>query len=212
MQTKPLLTFLGNSGFLLEFQDSSIVIDPQNKASGDREGDIVYCTHDHPDHTGGVNVFMEQNPVAFLMGSTQVAKKFKHWTHRTIVVSSGEFVQQGPWSLRFIEEPHGVTKGKMNLGVIVRTDEFAFGHVGDAVRFGGFARAKLDVLAIPIFGGFTASPKRAIEELTKFDRPLPTIVPMHWVFRSPKGFCKHFKTEFPKAKCLIPEKNKKLKI
>ncbi|MHA2427851.1 MAG: MBL fold metallo-hydrolase [Candidatus Hermodarchaeia archaeon] len=209
---KPTITYLGQSGFLLQYQDSSLLIDPQNKSAGDRKGNIVYCTHDHPDHVGGVNVFMKQNPVAFLMGSIQVAKKFRKWTHRTVVVRSGEFVQQGPWNLSFIKEPHGFYKNKMNLGVIVRADDFTFGHVGDAVQFEGFTKAKLDVLAVPIFGGFTASPKQAIEELKKFDRPLPTIIPMHWVLRSPSGFCKRFKTEFPDATCIVPQKSTKLPI
>ncbi len=155
---------------------------------------------------------MEQNPVAFLMGSTQVAKKFRKWTHRTVVVRSGEFVQQGPWNLSFIQEPHGFYKNKLNLGVIVRADNFTFGHVGDAVKFEGFAKAKLDVLAVPIFGGFTASPKQAIEELKKFKSPLPTIIPMHWVLRSPSGFCKRFKNEFPDATCILPQKNTELPI
>ncbi len=209
---KPTITYLGNSGFLLDYQDSSLIIDPQNKRSGDRKGDIVYCTHNHPDHIGGINVFMEQNPVAFLIGNIEVAKKFSKWTHRTIVVHDGEFIQQIPWNLRFIQEPHGLAKGKMNLGVIVRADEFTFGHVGDAVRLGGFAGAKLDVLAVPIFGGFTASPKRIIEELKKFVPPLPTIVPMHWVYRNPTKFCEQLKREIPDVACLVPTKNETLPI
>lgn len=210
--TKPSIIFLGQSGFFLQYQDSTILIDPQNKAAGNRKGNMVYCTHDHPDHVGGVNIFMEQNPVAFLIGSSQVAKKFRQWTSRTVVAYSDQFFQQGPWSLRFIQEPHGVFKNKINLGVIARTDDFSFGHVGDAVRFDGFAKAKLDVLAVPIFGGFTTSPKQAIAELKKFDPPLPTIIPMHWVVRSPSGFCKRFKTEFPDTKCIVPEKNKELEL
>jgi L-ascorbate metabolism protein UlaG (beta-lactamase superfamily) len=209
---KPTITFLGQSGFLLQYQDSSILIDPQNKAAGDRKGDIVYCTHNHSDHVGGVNVFMQQNPVAFLMGSTHVAKSFRHWTHRTIVVRSGEFVQQGPWTLRFIQAPHGFFKGTMNLGVIIRTEDFAFGHVGDAVQFDGFAKTKLDVLAVPISGGFTASPKKAIEELKKFETPLPTIIPIHWVLRNPSGFCKRLLNAIPEVKCIVPEKNTALSI
>lgn len=209
---KPSITFLGQSGFLLQYQDSNLLIDPQNKAAGNRKGDIVYCTHDHPDHVGGVNIFMEQNPVAFLMGSTHVAKKFRKWTPRTVVVRSGEFVQQGPWNLSFIQEPHGFYKNKMNLGVIVRAGDLTFGHVGDAVQFEGFTKAKLDVLAVPILGGFTTSPKQAVDELKKFDTPLPTIIPMHWVLRSPSGFCKRFKSEFPDETCIVPQKNAELPI
>ena len=53
---------------------------------------------------------------------------------------------------------------------------------------------------------------RAIEELKKFDKPLPTIVVMHWAFRNPKNFCKLFSKEFTDAQCLVPERGEFLPI
>ena len=210
--SQPSITFLGQSGFILEYQGHKLLIDPQTKAAGTRPGNIVYSTHQHFDHVGGVNSFLEHNPEAILIGNPQVATKFGHWGARVTTVNAGDKLTHGPWDFEFIQEPHGFFKNQINLGIIVRTEGFAFGHVGDAVRFDGFAQTRLDVLAVPIVGGFTASPKRAVNELSKFNEPLPTIVPMHWMFRSPKGFCKRLKARLPQAHCIIPDKNAVLQL
>jgi L-ascorbate metabolism protein UlaG (beta-lactamase superfamily) len=210
--SKPSITFLGHSGFLLHYHDSTLLIDPQNKTAGNRKGDIIYCTHKHFDHVGGVNAFLEHNPHAILIGNTQVAQKFAKWNERVTTVNPGETLVQQPWTFEFIQEPHGFLKGTLNLGIIIRINDFAFGHLGDAVRFSGFAQAKPDVLTVPIFGGFTASPKRAIDELKKFNDPLPIIIPMHWLFRSPSRFCNRLKKEIPHATCIVPTKTSALPL
>ncbi len=154
--SKPSITFLGHSGFLLQYQGSILLIDPQNASMGKRTGNIVYCTHRHFDHIGGVNSFLEENPDSTLLGNAQVTKKFVQWKDRVIIVHPGDTMVHEPWNFEFIQFPHGFLKGTMNLGIIVRTNDFAFGHLGDAVRFDGFAQTKLDILAVPITGGFTA--------------------------------------------------------
>ncbi|MFX0149768.1 MAG: hypothetical protein ACFFAJ_03205 [Candidatus Hodarchaeota archaeon] len=93
----------------------------------------------------------------------------------------------------------------MNIGIIVHSPSFSFGHLGDSVSFEGFVAKKIDMLAVPIAGMMTASPKRAIKELETFNQPLPLIVPMHWFWRSPKGFCRKITAKFPTAKCIIPK-------
>ena len=61
--------FLGQSGFQLTKGRSTILIDPADRRSGDVDGDLVYCTHGHPDHTGGIPTFMERNPEATLLAN-----------------------------------------------------------------------------------------------------------------------------------------------
>ena len=102
---------------------------------------------------------------------------------------------------------HGLFCSEKNIGIIIHTPELSFGHLGDAVSFEGFKDKKVDILAVPIVGIFTASPKGAIKELEKFKQPLPIIVPMHWLFRRPKSFCKKLKKRFPEVECIVPRDN-----
>ncbi len=73
MTDLPIITYLGQSGFLLEYEKSKLIIDPASKKAGNRDGDIMYCTHKHFDHIGGANVFMERNPSAILVCNEQTA-------------------------------------------------------------------------------------------------------------------------------------------
>jgi L-ascorbate metabolism protein UlaG (beta-lactamase superfamily) len=204
--------YIGQSGFQLTKGDSTILIDPADKNAGDVKGDLVYCTHRHYDHTGGVPSFMERNPEAILLTNKQVSQKFKQFKDRTVLAQDGESYHHGSWDFQFIESKHGLIKNELNLGVIVRNGDDSFGHCGDTVTFEGFSSSRLDTIAIPIVGMLTASPSGAISELRKFEQPLPTVVVMHWVFRNPNSFCKRLSTEFPDVKCIIPEKGELLPL
>jgi L-ascorbate metabolism protein UlaG (beta-lactamase superfamily) len=205
------MKFLGMSGFQLTKGGSSILIDPPNRKAGDIYGELVYCTHRHSDHTGGISSFMERNSDAILLTNEQVSKKFKRFSDRWVVAYDGGSYQHGEWEFHFIECKHGLFND-LNLGVIVRNEDDSFGHCGDAVTFQGFSSIQVDTLAIPITGIFTASPVGAISELKKFSKPLPTIVVMHWVFRNPDGFCRKLAVEIPGTRCIVPEKGKLLPL
>ena len=203
--------FLGQSGFQLTKGNSTILIDPADKKAGDIEGDLVYCTHRHGDHTGGISCFMERNPEAILLTNEQVSQQFRQFADRTTLAIDGESHHHGSWEFLFIESRHGLIND-LNLGVIVRNGDDSFGHCGDTVIFEGFSSTQIDTIAIPIAGILTASPSGAISELRKFKQSLPTIVVMHWVFRNPNSFCKRLSKEFPDARCIVPEKGELLPL
>ncbi|MHA2389120.1 MAG: MBL fold metallo-hydrolase [Candidatus Hodarchaeales archaeon] len=203
----PTITYLGQSCFLLDFVSSKILIDPGNKANGRMKGDIVYATHRHVDHTAGINEFLEFNEEStILIGNKQVTKNYVKWGDRVKTIEDGETMSFDNFDLEFISARHGLFRGEKNIGIIISFPSFKFGHLGDGVSFNGFADKKVDMLAVPIAGIVTASPKRAIRELSKFEEPPPIIVPIHWLFRSTKGFCKKLGKRFPQTKCLIPKK------
>ena len=93
--------------------------------------------------------------------------------------------------------------------MIVSNGGDSFGHLGDTVTYEGFYHEKLDTLAVPITGGVTTSPGRAIEELKKFD-VIPRIVVMHWAFRNPKRFCRRLGEDIPGSTCIVPKKGELL--
>ena len=199
------ITYLGHAGFMLQENSSILLIDPGKKESVDISGDIVFVTHSHFDHTRGVELFLKRNPEAVFICNQQVADRFEKWRERIVIADPGEKMQQGIWNLRFIKGRHGLFSKEQNTGVIIKTQSLSFGHAGDSVDFQGFSREKIDILAVPICGLFAASPKRALKELEAFSQPLPIVIPMHWLLRSPSGFCKKLKTKFPNSQCIVPK-------
>lgn len=206
-----MVRFLGWSGFLVTKDGSGILIDPYDKQSGEVDGDVVYCTHNHPDHVGGIATFMDRNPEAVLVANQQVTDRYSQYSDRTVVAEDGASHRHGEWDFKFIEAKHGFLN-PLNLGVVIRNGGVSFGHCGDAADFSGFASTQLDILAVPIVGMFTASPARALSELKRFEQPLPVIVVMHWVFRDPHGFSERLSAMFPGARCIVPVKGEPLSL
>jgi L-ascorbate metabolism protein UlaG (beta-lactamase superfamily) len=206
------ITYFGQSCFLLEYNNSKLLIDPRKKSHSQIEGDILYATHHHMDHTAGIDLFLEINTSSgVLISNIQVTKKYSQSGKQVITIKAGEKLKRGVWDLEFISGKHGFFRGVDNIGIVVKTPSFTFGHLGDSINFDGFANLEgLDMLAVPIGSMFAASPKGALKELEKFTKPLPIIVPMHWLWRNPKGFCKKLTKEFPNAKCIVPKNGEKI--
>ncbi|MHA1963268.1 MAG: MBL fold metallo-hydrolase [Candidatus Thorarchaeota archaeon] len=206
----PRIIYLGQSGFYIETTDSKLLIDPPNKKAGDLEGDLVYSTHKHFDHTGGVETFLTRNPDAILVGNEQVTGKFSQFGDRVKTVRDKELFEFKSHSLYFTRLKHGIWKGIINLAVEIHIGDFTFAHCGDAVSFEGFPSSGVDVLAIPISGAFAASPKKALEMISNLKEPLPTIVPMHWLIRSPESFCRKLHEVKSDVSCIVPSKEEPL--
>jgi L-ascorbate metabolism protein UlaG (beta-lactamase superfamily) len=211
MTETPKITFLGQSCFFIETSDIRILVDPQRKKPGELDGDIVYCTHKHFDHTGGVIPFLSRNQDAILIGNEQVTSAFSDFGARVKTVSDGEIFEFKSVSFSFARLKHGMFRGVNNLAVEIRLGDFVFAHCGDAVSFEGFPTSNVDVLAIPISGAFAASPKKVLDMLLNLQEPLPMIVPMHWLVRNPESFCKKLKDMRPNANCFVPSDGESLK-
>ncbi len=206
------IEYLGQSGFRISTKDSALVIDPSNKKSGDFDGDILYCTHKHSDHTGGISTFLERNKHAIFIANEQVLQEFVEYEDRALKADPGTSHTHGIWTLHFITGRHGLFKGIETTGVIVRTNSKSFGHAGDTMTLKGFKDQKLDVLAIPIGGGPTMSPKKALQELKTFQVTLPRLIPMHWLVRNPKGFCKQVRELAENVSCSVMSRGEILVI
>ncbi len=207
----PRITYLGQSWFFIETPELNLLIDPSNKRSGDLEGDLVYCTHKHFDHVGGMKTFLNRNSHAILIGNEQVTGKFSRFAEQVKTVSDGESYEHKLCSFSFTKLEHGLMKGIYNLAVEVHIGDFTFAHCGDAVSFTGFPTSTVDILAIPIGGTFAANPKKALDMILNLPNPLPTIVPMHWLLRSPEGFCQTLLNARPDVNCIIPATGEPLK-
>ncbi|MFX1485188.1 MAG: MBL fold metallo-hydrolase [Promethearchaeota archaeon] len=207
----PRITYLGQSGFYLETPVCKFLIDPRNKESGDLDGDLVYCTHSHLDHTGGVKTFLERNPDAVFICNEQVAERFPQFSDPVQIVGDGDTFEIKSCKFCFTRLRHGVFGSVFNLAVEVKVGDFIFAHCGDAVSFDGFPSSSVSVLVIPIGGGFSANPKKAMNMILSIPEPTPTIVPMHWLFRNPKNFCKKLRSIRADVNCIVPKNGEPLR-
>lgn len=202
--TTTKVTYIKQSGFMLQEGNSTLYIDPNQKNLLGKPGDMIYCTHNHPDHTTGIKSFLKSDPSTLLITHDAVAKKFNQFKNQIICISPNEELTERGWEMQFLQEPHGIFSKVKNIGIVVTTPTISFGHPGDAVRFQNFSNRQMDIFAVPIGGIFTASPKKVVKELESFTK-IPIIIPMHWLWRNPKGFCKQFHTIFPESICLVPQ-------
>lgn len=200
------ITYLGQSGFALTSKESLLLIDPSKKQDGEIDGSILYCTHSHSDHTGGVVKFMTRNTDAVMLCNSQVSSKFPEFKSRTQIVQPKTTVSREPWQLEFVQGHHGLRKGVMNLGVLISDGQQVFAHPGDTTTLQGYYEKEIDILAVPIGGIFTASPKKILQELTLFQKYPKAVVPMHWLMRNPSKFCRQMSDRFPEVQCHIPAK------
>ncbi len=200
------ITYLGQSGFALTSKDSLLLIDPSKKQDGEIDGSILYCTHNHSDHTGGVVRFLKRNTDAVMLCNSQVSSKFPEFKSRTQIVQPDTTVSHEPWQLEFVQGRHGLRKGVMNLGVIISDGEQVFAHPGDTTTLQGYYEKEIDILAVPIGGIFTASPKKILQELTLFKKYPKAVVPMHWLMRNPSKFCRQMSDRFPEIQCHVSVK------
>jgi L-ascorbate metabolism protein UlaG (beta-lactamase superfamily) len=200
------ITYLGQSGFAIEFEDSTLLVDPPNKETGNQSGDLVYVTHKHFDHAGGLKAFMERNPEAELIANEQVLETFHQWPDRSTLAETGKTYSKGYWNFEFVESRHGLFRGIQNVGAVIHAGGQVFCHVGDTVTLAGFRNYRIDFLAVPVSGVVATKAKDVVSELKKFDTKPQYVIPMHWLFRNPQGLCKLLKKEMQEVGCLIPEK------
>ncbi|MBD3404861.1 MAG: MBL fold metallo-hydrolase [Candidatus Lokiarchaeota archaeon] len=205
MKSSLEVRFLGQSGFLLKTSSSSLLIDPYNDDSGRYDGDILYCTHHHFDHTGGVDTFLERNSDAIFLCNEQVADKQEKWKDRITIIEDGQQFTVSDWHFSFTKLKHGVFGGTENIAVEAQYGDLKFAHIGDAKEFGTMVSRVIDVLAVPISGGPTASPSKVLDTLKNFESFPSVVIPMHWLIRRPDSFCKNFYKLFPEKRCIVPK-------
>ncbi len=201
---KPEIVFYGQSCFHLKDKKNSIVIDPGNKRAGTIKGNIGIITHNHFDHMNGISSLVKYNPESIVICNNNTAKSLKIRKETISILHVGESIEINGWNFTSHKFRHGLFKGVLNTGYLIRTSEITFGHLGDAVEFSSFYNEKIDILAVPISGLFTASPTKVIREFNKFQILPTTVILMHWLFRNPKKFAVKLMEHFPRLNCIAP--------
>lgn len=161
------ITYLGHSSFRMRGKNAVVVIDPFDpKMVGIKypsvEADIVTVSHDHGDH----------NNTSAVKG----AKK--------IISGPGEYEVMGVSILgfpSFHDDKEGKERGKNTL-YVYEIDGLRVAHLGDLGHVLSDEKVSqlgdIDVLMIPVGGGFTIGPKEAAAVVSEIEPYF--VLPMHY--------------------------------
>lgn len=145
------LTKLEHAALVLEADGVKLFIDPGSFTTPITEATRtvgVVITHEHADHwtPEQLNRILEQSPDAVILGPEGVAKAASDFAVR--VVSAGDSVELGPFSLRFFGGEHAVIHSSIpivdNVGVIVNNSVV---YPGDSFAVPDLE--EINVLAVP---------------------------------------------------------------
>ncbi len=182
------LKWLGHAGWIVEFSNLKIVIDPfltGNPKATMEEKDInnvkyVLVTHTHFDHIGDAYKIAKRNK-AKIVGMYELsldAEKNGLTENDFIGMNKGSLSNIGDISIGLTAAVHS---GNEN-GFVIRGDNKTIYHAGDTALFGDMKYVgelyKPDIALLPIGGFFTMGPEEAAIA-TELLRPKYTI-PMHY--------------------------------
>ncbi len=161
------IIYLGHSSFKIKTKTGTLVTDPfDSKMVGLKynagEADVATISHDHKDH----------NAIETISGIKKV------------FTGPGEYEVSGISIMgyqTFHDDKKGEERGK-NTVYVYEADGLRFAHLGDLGHTLSEEMidkiADIDVLMIPVGGGFTIGPKEASEVVSKIEPYF--VIPMHY--------------------------------
>lgn len=148
------LTKLGHSCVRIEYDDTTLVLDPgafteQGAAEG---ADAVLITHEHPDHFDPAQLRQTDAPIYTILAvAAQIREQAPDLAERVVVVRPGERFTAGPVPVTAVGELHAVIHDELprfdNSGYLFELGETTVFHPGDALT--GPDRP-VDVLLAPV--------------------------------------------------------------
>jgi L-ascorbate metabolism protein UlaG (beta-lactamase superfamily) len=161
------ITFLGHSSFKIKGKNASLVTDPFDpKMVGFKfsptDADIVTVSHDHADH----------NNSEVVSGSPRIISGPGEYEIKEISVIGFP---------SFHDDKKGEERGK-NVIYVIEVEGIRICHLGD---LGGDLTDQvledmgdIDILMIPVGGGFTIAPGKAVEIVQAIEASI--VIPMHY--------------------------------
>lgn len=157
---------MGHSSFRLKGKEVSVITDPYKATVGMKfpktEAEVVTISHQHDDH----------NNVEGVGGSP------------FIIDSPGEYEVRGAsvfGTATFHDDTNGTQRGK-NTTFVIEIDEIKVCHLGDLGHKLTEAQVEeinsVDILLVPVGGGFTIGPKEAAEVVAQLEPKI--VIPMHF--------------------------------
>jgi L-ascorbate metabolism protein UlaG (beta-lactamase superfamily) len=166
------LTYLGHAAFLVQYRDTSVLIDPYQPDFGsygkiDLNTDAVLITHEHTDHNYAPGGGQEAAVLRGLTAAGDWQKIDYRLDELQITSVDGTF--------------HGKNLGKNSIFMLT-TPDLRLAHLGDighVLQEEEIAQiGSPDVLLIPVGGHYTIAPQEALELIAQLSPAV--VIPMHY--------------------------------
>ncbi|MDQ2786360.1 MAG: metal-dependent hydrolase [Chloroflexota bacterium] len=192
-----LLTYLGHSGFALEADGKTVLIDPwvtgnplATVKADDLRADTILLSHAHNDH--GID---DAQAIAKRTGATVISTfelgewlsaqgvKTNHGNHGGTMAFDGGSVKLTPaWHTSSYQTgPDTVVAAGVPAGLVIRFGGMTIYHTGDTALFRDMeliGEAGIDLMCVCIGDHFTMGPDDAVRAV-RFVRP-KAVIPMHY--------------------------------
>jgi L-ascorbate metabolism protein UlaG (beta-lactamase superfamily) len=213
------LTYLGHSGFSLEFEGAQVLIDPfitDNPLAVHQPESFspshIILTHAHGDHVGDTETIARRSN-AEIISSFEIINYFSAKDLNGHGMNPGGSFDFPFGRVTFTPAWHSSsfpdgTYGGMPMGVVIKAAGKRLYHAGDTALFSDMAligRKGLDAALLPIGDNFTMGPEDALEAV-KLLKP-KVVIPIHYdTFELIKQDTSAFKAAVEaqtEAKCVI---------
>jgi L-ascorbate metabolism protein UlaG (beta-lactamase superfamily) len=182
------ITWYGHAALKIELTSKTLFVDPmlQNpnspiKAVDVTKADLVYVTHDHPDHLGDAFDICKRTGAVFVAVYELAEEAAQNGVKNVARLNVGGSYSLGEVKLTIVQAVHSAKVGTPT-GVIIQGEGLTIYHAGDTALFGDMKligeRYKIDLACIPIGGNFTMDADQA-SVAVELLKP-KTVFPIHY--------------------------------
>lgn len=181
-------TWYGHAAVKIELVGRTVFIDPmlQNpnspiKPSEVTKADLVYVTHDHPDHLGDAFDICKRTGAIFAAVYELAEKAHQNGVKNIARLNVGGSFTLGELKLTVVAAIHSAAVGTPT-GAIVNGEGLTIYHAGDTALIGDMRllgdRFTIDLACLPIGGNYTMDAEQAAEAAKMLKTKM--VFPLHY--------------------------------
>jgi len=176
------VTWLCQSGFLLQFKEKNIYIDPFKAPQDAPTADLIIITHEHYDHCDPTTIGRIVGPETRIVASYSCLQKLSMFSQLTSFVHPGDYPSAKGFYLKTLAAYNPAKqfhpKGK-GMGVVIPINNRNFYHAGDTDFVPEMGWLKdIDVAMLPIGGTYTMDMEQAAKAANTIKPKV--VIPMHY--------------------------------
>jgi L-ascorbate metabolism protein UlaG (beta-lactamase superfamily)/HEAT repeat protein len=175
--------WLGHDAFLIQARGKNIYFDPFQLPKGLPRADLVFITHDHPDHLSPADLRAVASDATLILIPQPFSARLKGMPGKPVAVAVGDKTQAGGFDVQAVPAYNPSKtyhpKGYGGVGYIVKLGDVTYYHAGDTDAIPEMKDfPAVDVCFLPVSGTYVMTAAEAADA-TKVLK-CKKAVPMHY--------------------------------